>query len=48
MTLVANDVNSLEKKLDEDMQHVMKWADDNKLKMNSRKTRLMLLSRKWR
>ena len=48
MTLVANDVNSLEKKLDEDMQHVMKWADDNKLKMNTRKTRLMLLSRKWR
>ena len=24
MTLVANDVNSLERKLDEDLQHVMK------------------------
>ena len=24
MTLVANDVNSLEKKFDEDLQHVMK------------------------
>ena len=46
MTLVANDVNSLEKKPDEDLQHVMKWADDNKLKMNTRKTQLMLLSRK--
>ena len=48
MTLVANDVNSLEKKLDEDLQHVLKWADDNKLKMNTRKTQLMLLSRKRR
>ena len=48
MTLVANDVNSLEKMLDEDLQHVMKWADDNKLKMNTRKTQLMLLSRKRR
>ena len=26
----------------------MKWADDNKLKMNTRKTQLMLLSRKRR
>ena len=43
MTLVANDVNSLEKKIDEDLQHVIKWADDNKLKMNTRKTQLMLL-----
>ena len=48
MTLVANDVNSLERKLDEDLQHVMKWADDNKLKMNTRKTQLLLLSRKRR
>ena len=48
MTLVANDVNSLERKLDEDLQHVMKWANDNKLKMNTRKTQLLLLSRKRR
>ena len=48
MTLVANDVNSLERKLDEDLQHAMKWADDNKLKMNARKTQLLLLSRKRR
>ena len=48
MTLVANDVNSLERKLDEDLQHVMKWADDNKLKMNTRKTQLLPLSRKRR
>ena len=46
--MVANDVNSLERKLDEDLQHVMKWADDNKLKMNTRKTQLLLLSRKRR
>ena len=46
-TLVANDVNSLEK-LDEGLQHVMKWTDDNKLKMNTKKTQLMLLSRKRR
>ena len=44
MTLVANDVNPLERKLVEDLQHVMKWADDNKLKMNTRKTQLLLLS----
>ena len=48
MTLVANDVNSLEKNLDEDLQHAMKWDDDNKLKMNTRKGQLMLLSRKRR
>ena len=48
MTLVASDVNPLEGKLDEDLQHVMKWADDNKLKMNTRKTQLLLLSRKRR
>ena len=48
MTLVANDVNSLERKLDEELQHIMKWADDSKLKMNTRKTQLLLLSRKRR
>ena len=48
MTLMANDVNSLDKKIDEGLQHVMKWADDNKLKMNTRKIQLMLLSRKRR
>ena len=48
MTLVANGMNSREEKLDEDLKHVMKWADDNRVKQNTRKTQLLLLGRKRR
>ena len=33
---------------DEDLSRVRKWADDNKLLINTRKTQLLLMSRKRR
>ena len=46
MTVVADDAASLELQLNEDLSRVRKWADDNKLLLNTRKTQLLLLGRK--
>ena len=46
LTVVADDAASLELQLNEDLSRVRKWADDNKLLLNTRKTQLLLLERK--
>ena len=46
LTVVADDAASLELQLNEDLSRVRKWADDNKLLLNTRKTQLLLLGRK--
>ena len=46
MTVLAKDVNTLRKSLEEDADNVMKWADSNVLKLNAKKTQLLLLGRK--
>ena len=47
MPVVADDAKSLEKQLKQDLSRV-KWADDNKLLLNTWKTQLLLMGRKRR
>ena len=46
MTVVAKDVTSLGEQLKEDLSRVRKWADDNKLLINTQKTQLLLMGRR--
>ena len=46
MTLVAKDVAALEKGLERDLEGVLRWVNGNGLKLNTRKTKLLLLGRK--
>ena len=48
MTLVAKDVTTLEKGLEQDLEGVLRWANGNGLKLNTGKTKLLLLGRKRR
>ena len=48
ITLVAKDATTLENGLDEDLDSVARWADGNGLKLNTRKTQLLLLGRRRR
>ena len=48
MSFLAKDVNTLRKGLEEDADNVMKWAENNGLQLNTKKTQLLLLGRKRR
>ena len=48
MTVVAKDAVTLERCLEEDVEKVSQWADRNDLKLNVKKTNLMLIGRKRR
>ena len=48
MTLVAKGVATLEKGLEQDLEGVLRWANGNGLKLNTGKTKLLLLGRKRR
>jgi len=48
MPVVADNAKSLEKQLNQDLSRVRKWADDNKLLLNTWKTHLLLMGRKRR
>ena len=48
MTVVAKDTVTLERCLEEDVEKVSQWADRNDLKLNVKKTNLMLIGRKRR
>ena len=48
MTLVAKDVAALEKGLERDLEGMLRWANGNGLKLNTGKTKLLLLGRKRR
>ena len=48
MSFLAKDVNTLRKGLDEDADNAMKWAENNGLQLNTKKTQLLLLGRKRR
>ena len=43
-----SDVQDLENGLTDDLENVSKWVDTNKLKLNMKKTQLVLMSRKRR
>ena len=45
---VSSDVRELERGLTDDLQNVAKWIDANRLKLNMKKTQLVLMSRKRR
>ena len=48
MTVVAKDAVTLERCLEEDVEKIPQWADRNDLKLNVKKTNLMLIGRKRR
>ena len=48
MTVVVKDAVTLERCLEEDVEKVSQWADRNDLKLNVKKTNLMLIGRKRR
>ena len=48
MTVVAKDAVILERCLEEDVEKVSQWIDRNDLKLNVKKTNLMLIGRKRR
>ena len=48
MTVVAKDGVTLERCLEEDVEKVSQWTDTNDLKLNVKKTNLMLFGRKRR
>jgi len=48
MSLVSSDAIWLEKGLVDDLEGVTRWVEANKLQLNVKKAKLMLLSRKWR
>ena len=48
MSLVSSDAIWLEKGLVDDLQGVARWVEANKLQLNVKKTKLILLSRKRR
>ena len=48
MTLVAKDVTTLKKGLEQHLEEVLRWANGNGLKLNTGKTKLLLLGRKRR
>ena len=48
MTVVAKDAVILERCLEEDVEKVSQWVDRNDLKLNVKKTNLMLIGRKRR
>ena len=48
MTVAAKDAVTLERCLEEDVEKVSQWADRNDLKLNVKKTNLMLIGRKRR
>jgi len=48
MTLMAKDVAALETGLAQDLEGVLRWANGNGLKLNTGKTKLLLLGRKRR
>ena len=45
---VSSDVRELERGLTDDLENVAKWVDANRLKLNMKKTQLVLMSRKRR
>ena len=45
---VSSDVQELERGLTDDLENVAKWVDANRLKLNMKKTQLVLMSRKRR
>ena len=47
-SLVSSDAIWLEKGLVDDLQGVARWVEANKLQLNVKKTKLILLSRKRR
>ena len=48
ISLSAKDINTLREGLEEDADNVMKWAENNGLKLNTKKTQLLLIGRKKR
>jgi len=48
MSLVSSDAIWLEKSLEDDLEGVAGWVEANKLQLNVKKTKLMVLSRKQR
>ena len=48
ISLSAEDINTLREGLEEDADNVMKWAENNGLKLNTKKTQLLLIGRKKR
>ena len=48
ISLSAEDINTLREGLEDDADNVMKWAENNGLKLNTKKTQLPLIGRKKR
>ena len=48
ISLSAEDITTLREGLEDDADNVMKWAENNGLKLNTKKTQLLLIGRKKR
>ena len=48
ISLSAEDIDTLREGLEEDADNLMKWAEKNGLKLNTKKTQLLLIGRKKR
>ena len=48
MSHAVNSASELEAMLEKDLNDVVQWVDENKLKLDAKKTQLLLLGRKGR